>query len=148
VRRRVSSGWELELIQRHLDELLDLLAVPREPAETGFAPAVDLQERDQSYVVKVDVPGVASPEIGITLRQRNLRITGRKLPGNDQASKGHCHHMERGFGPFSVEVLLPGPVRPDAAKATLRGGVLEISLPKVRERRDALYTIAVTDEET
>jgi HSP20 family protein len=148
VRRRVSSGWELELIQRHLDELLNLLAVPRGSAEAGFAPSVDLREESERYVVKVDVPGVAASELVITLRQRELRIVGRKLPGKEQATKGHCHHMERGFGPFSVEVLLPGPVRPDAATATLGAGVLEITLPRVRERRDSLYTIALTEEET
>jgi HSP20 family molecular chaperone IbpA len=38
-------------------------------------------------------------------------------------------------------------VRPDATKAELRAGVLEISLPRVDERRDSLYTITVTDEE-
>lgn len=148
MRRRVSSGWELELIQRHLDELLNLLAVPRGSTEAGFAPSVDLREDSERFVVKVDVPGVAASELVITLRQRELRIVGRKLPGKEQAAKGHCHHMERGFGPFSVEVLLPGPVRPDSARATLGAGVLEITLPRVRERRDSLYTIALTEEET
>jgi HSP20 family protein len=147
VRRRVTSGLELELIQRHLDELLRLLAARWGPAETGFAPAVDLQEDAERYVVRVDLAGVAASELAITLRQRELRITGRKLPGNEQAAKGHCHHMERGFGPFSVEVPLPGPIRPDASTATLRAGVLEITLPRIRERRDLLYKISVTDEE-
>jgi len=147
VRRRVTSGWELELIQRHLDELLRLLATPRTPAESGFAPAVDLQQGAERYVVRVDLPGVAASELAITLRQRELRIAGRKLPGNEQAAKGHCHHMERGFGPFSVEVLLPGPVRPDTSNATLRAGVLEIILPRIRESRGSLYRIALTDEE-
>lgn len=147
MRRRVTSGWELELIQRHLDELLRLLAAPRTPAESGFAPAVDLQQEAERYVVRVDLPGVAAAELAITLRQRELRIAGRKLPGNEQAAKGHCHHMERGFGSFSVEVLLPGPVRPDTSNATLRAGVLEIILPRIRESRGSLYTIALTDEE-
>jgi HSP20 family molecular chaperone IbpA len=43
--------------------------------------------------------------------------------------------------------MLPGPVRPDTARAALHAGVLEISLPRVHERRDSLYTIPVTDEE-
>jgi HSP20 family protein len=147
VRRRVSSGWELELIQRQLDELLSLLAAPRDSAQTGFSPPVDLEENEQGFVVRVDLPGVAAADLAITLRERELRIAGRKPPGRDQPAKGHCHHMERGFGTFEVEVSLPGPVRPDAARAALRAGVLEIALPRVRERRDSVYTIAVTDEE-
>jgi len=147
VRRRLSSGLELELIQRHLDELLNLLAGPRGPAATGFAPAVDVQEVTDRYLVRVDLPGVATSELVITLRQRELRIAGRKPPGSEQADKGHCHHMERGFGAFSVEVVLPGPVRPDTTTAVVRAGVLEITLPRLRERRDSLYTVPVTDEE-
>ena len=147
MRRRISPGLELQTIQRHLDELLHLLAAPRGVAQSGFSPLVDLQEGSEAFTVRVDVPGVAMPELVVTLRERELRIAGRKLPGADQAAKGHCHHMERGFGTFSVDVLLPGPVRPDAAHASLRAGVLEITLPRVRERRDSLYTITVTDEE-
>jgi HSP20 family protein len=147
LRRRVSSGWELELIQRHLDELLDLLAARGEIAEPGFSPPVDLEEHEERLVVRVDVPGVVVTDLAITLRQRELRITGRKLPTKELPPKGHCHRMERGFGAFEVEVLLPGPVRPDAARATLRAGVLEIALPRLIERRDSAFTIAVADEE-
>jgi HSP20 family protein len=147
LRRRVTSGWELELIQRHLDELLNLLAVPRDVAQTGFSPPVDLEENGEGFVVRVDLPGVAAAELVITLRERELRIVGRKPPGSDQPAKGHCHHMERGFGTFEVEVLLPGPVRPDAARATMRAGVLEVALPRIQERRDSVYTIAIRDEE-
>jgi HSP20 family protein len=143
----VSSGSELGLIQRHLDELLDLLAASQGAADGSFSPPVDLEESDTHYVVRVDLPGVAASDLAITLRERELRLAGRKPPGRDQPGRGHCRHMERGFGPFEVEVLLPGPVNPDAARAALRAGVLEINLPRVRERRDSVYTVPVADEE-
>jgi HSP20 family protein len=147
MRRRVSSGWELALIQRHLDELLNLLAVPQRASEAGFSPPVDLQESADAYVVRVDLPGVPVSELMISLREHDLRISGRKLPATDQAAKGHCHHMERSFGTFSVEVSLPGPVHPDAARASLRAGVLEVTLPRLREHRGSTYTITITGEE-
>jgi len=148
MRRRISSGVELELVQRHLDELLTLLAAPSQAQETGFSPAVDLREADDRYVVLVDVPGVPAPEIVITLRDRELRIAGRKLPGGDRSHSRHCHHMERGFGTFAVEVVLPGPVHPDAARAALKAGVLVITLPRLSERRNTAHTIVVSEEKT
>ncbi len=142
----MSSGSELEVIQRHLDDLLSLLAASPAAAAV-FSPPVDLQQRGDSFVVRVDVPGVSGRELAITLRERELRIAGRKPPGGGQSARGRCHHMERGFGTFEVEVLLPGPVRPDAARAALRAGVLEISHPRVEEHRDSVFTITITDEE-
>jgi HSP20 family protein len=147
MRRRLSSGFEIEAIQRHLDELLRLLAIPAQDAETTFSPAVDLRESEGRYVVLVNVPGVPAAELTVTLRQRELRVAGRKLPECAPSAHRRCHHMERGFGAFSVEVLLPDPVRPEDATAVLAAGVLEISLPRLAERRDSLHTIAVTTEE-
>ena len=147
MRRRLSSGLEIDEIQRHLDELLKLLATPAQTAETSFSPAVDVRENADRYVVLANVPAVPAVERTVTLRQRELRIAGRKSPECTPSAHRRCHHMERGFGSFSVEVLLPGPVRPEAATAVLAAGVIEISLPKVAERRDSLHTIPVTTEE-
>jgi hypothetical protein len=49
--------------------------------------------------------------------------------------------MERSFGAFAVEVILPGPVRVEAAVAALRGGVLEIVLPRVEDRRGRAHAV-------
>ncbi len=145
MRRRVSSGVELEVVQRHLDELLDLLAAPPHAQDTGFSPPVDLRETDESYVALVDVPGVPASGIGITIKGRVLRIAGRKRPEREERERYHCHHMERGFGAFEVEILLPGPVQPLKARATLGAGVLEITLPRLSDRRDAVHTIRVEE---
>ena len=147
MRRRISSGAEIELVRRHLDELLTLLAAPPQAQETGFSPAVDLSETDDRYLITVDVPGVPASEIVVTLRDRELRIAGRKVPRGDRSHRRHCHHMERGFGTFAVEVVLPGPVHPDAATATLNAGVLAITLARLAERRSTVHTITVTGEE-
>ena len=147
MRRRVSSGTELELVQRHLDELIGLLAAPPQTHDPGFSPSVDLRESGGSYVVTVDLPGVPAAEIAVSLVGRELRISGRKLSDRDRPDRSRCQHMERGFGPFSVEVLLPEPVQPATARARLASGVLEITLPRLSERRDRVHSIPIASEE-
>jgi len=147
MRRRVSSGAELELVRRHLDQLLQLLAAPPQALDPGFAPAVDLRDCGDRYVVLVDVPGVPGDEIAVHVAGRELRVSGKKPPERDPEGSAHCRHMERGFGPFAVEILLPGPVQPSEGRALLRAGVLEITLPRLSERRDRVHAIPVTVEE-
>ncbi|HUK12223.1 MAG TPA: Hsp20/alpha crystallin family protein [Thermoanaerobaculaceae bacterium] len=146
MRRRVSSGWELVQIQRRLDELLGMLAAPVEAANRGWAPTVDLLQQESRYVVRADLPGVDPSELVITLREQELRLAGRKLPDAETSQHRRCHQMERGFGTFAVEVALPGPVEPHGSTARLHDGVLEISLPRLVERRSSVYTIPVLDE--
>jgi len=147
MKRRITSGVELEVVQRHLEELLTLLAAAPEAPQTGFSPAVDLRESDERYLVLVDVPGVAATDIAVTLRDRELRIAGRKPPSGAHSHRRHCHHMERGFGTFAVEMVLPGPVHPEAARANLKSGVLAVTLPRLSERRNTVHTIAVQEED-
>ncbi len=147
MRRRITPGAELELVQRHLEELLALLAAAPAAPQTGFSPAVDLRQTDGSYTVQVDLPGVPARAIAVTLCDRELRITGRKPPGGSHSRGRHCHHMERGFGAFAVEVVLPGPVHPEAAEAALASGVLTITLPRLSERRHTEHRLAVREED-
>ena len=146
MRRRISAGWELEQIQRQLEELLALFASAGETASV-WSPPLDLLEDPKSFTVRVDLPGVKSGDLAITLRDQELRIAGRKPHSIEENRRRHCHQVERGFGPFAVEVLLPGPVRAGAASARLRDGVLEVSLPRVADRRSSIYTIPLQDEE-
>jgi HSP20 family protein len=146
VRRRVSAGWEIERVKRTLEELLGLLADAGEPA-SGWSPAVDLLEASDRYTVRVDLPGVSSEDVVVTLRDQELRISGKKQNGVGPQPRRRCHRMERGFGPFTVEVLLPGPVHANASSARLRDGVLEVRVPRELERRSSVFTITVEDEE-
>jgi HSP20 family protein len=146
LRRRITSAWELEHIQRHLDELFELLGPVSHPPPAGWAPSVDLLETPGQFLVRVDVPGVAVDDLLISLRERDVRIAGRKLPGPNVRS-WRCHHMERGFGSFSLELRLPGAVEASRAGATLRSGVLEVRLPRREEPVSGIQVIRITNED-
>jgi HSP20 family protein len=130
VKRRITSGWELELLQRHFDELFDLVRVPAVPALAGWAPAVDLLEFSDRFAVRLDLPGVEREDLSVAIKARSLRISGHKRPQPEGSDERRYHRMERGFGPFDVEVSLPEEVVHSEATATLTAGVLEVSIPR------------------
>ncbi|MHB8901390.1 MAG: Hsp20/alpha crystallin family protein, partial [Thermoguttaceae bacterium] len=55
-----------------------------------------------------------------------------RAPEEDNAA---WHRRERAFGDFARVVTLPSPVDADKVGATLKHGVLTITLPKVAETR-------------
>lgn len=147
MRRRITSGWELELLQRQFDELFDLVTAGARPSPAGWAPAVDLLEFPDRFVIRLDLPGVEEGDLAIALAEQSLRIIGRKNPHREGGAERRYHRMERGFGPFEVELSLPQPVTPDGATATLRCGVLEVALPRRDRRSEPVHLIEVRTEE-
>jgi HSP20 family protein len=147
VKRRISSGWELELLQRHFDELFDLVCTPAVPAPAGWAPAVDLVEFPDRFVVRLDLPGVEREDVTIALLARSLRISGQKRQQREGCDDRRYHRMERGFGPFDVEVGLAEGVIASGATATLTTGVLEVTLPRQASIPEHVHFIELKIEE-
>lgn len=142
MRRRLPSGWEVEFLQRHLDQLLGDLAAPAQPA-SGWSPAVDIVEAEDRYVARLDLPGLTREDLEVLVRERELHVAGNKRPDARLSADRRYHRMERGFGPFTVEIALPGAVEPSSTVAELRSGVLEVTMPR---RSDRPHTVHITDE--
>lgn len=147
MKRRIPSGLEIEHLRQHIAELLDMLATLDVPAEAGWTPPVDILALPERFVVRIDLPGVSREGIAISLRGNELRVSGCKRAPAPVAPHRRFHAVERGFGHFDLEIPLPGPVTCSSARAGLRYGVLEIELPRVAERRCAVYAIQISDEE-
>jgi HSP20 family protein len=139
-RSRRSLGELLDRFEHHLEE-----ANRRWQEDWGYhlpAPEhthVDLLERDDAFVVLVDLPGRERAAVDVTLVDRILRIEvsgDERVPpatGGSDADAGDRHEYvrrERAHGPRSRRVRLPGPVTAADATARLDAGVLTVVLPK------------------
>jgi len=146
MRRRIACGSELERLRRHIDDLFSLLGRAAEGTPEGWVPAVDLLEQGDRYLVRLDLPDVSAAHLVVTIVNRELHVAGHKGGGRAGAGR-HYHCIERGVGRFEVEILLPSPVDPAGASARLRAGVLEVELPMLYGRRDAVHAVPVREEE-
>ncbi|NKE36999.1 Hsp20/alpha crystallin family protein [Natronococcus sp. JC468] len=129
----------------HLEELFDRLNRQFEEAarswegETGpgerFGPGagatnLDLADRDDEFVVTVDVPGYESADLESRLSGETLFVNGeREREATDE--RDDYLRRERELESFSRRVTLPGPVDADGIEATVNNGVLTIRLPKL-----------------
>jgi HSP20 family protein len=102
------------------------------PGAQAWAPAVDITERKDAYLVAVELPGVAPEDLEITFQDGLLTIQGERHAAHDPAAE-KVHRAERRYGPFRRSITLPSHVMADAIEATARDGVLQILVPKATE---------------
>jgi HSP20 family protein len=95
----------------------------------GLTPAIDLSETKDDIIVKVEIPGIDSKDIDISLSGNVLGIKGEKR--QEKVDKDEdFHRVERSYGSFSRSVKLPCEVEEKEITATYERGVLNVRLPK------------------
>jgi HSP20 family protein len=100
----------------------------------AFAPALDIAERTDAYLVAVELPGVKLDDLEITLEDGLLTIQGERHYVND-SSEEQFHRVERSSGAFRRSITLPAHVMVDAVEASMEDGVLRILVPKAEEAK-------------
>jgi len=102
------------------------------PASQAWAPAVDITEREDAYLVAAELPGVGTEDVEITFQDGLLTIQGERHPAPDTAGE-KVHRAERRYGAFRRSITLPRHVQADKIEASAQDGVLQILVPKAQE---------------
>lgn len=105
-----------------------------ELSTTNWVPAVDLAEKDDEYVAKVELPGVNKNDVKITLQDNILTIRGEKKD-EKETKNSSFHRIERSYGAFQRSFALPTSVKNENVDAQYKDGILTISLPKAEEAK-------------
>lgn len=117
-------------LSRLMDEVFGALPFGDAVAEARWSPKVDVYEKDDAFVVKADVPGVKAEDIELSVLGDVLTIRGQRNH-EAEATAGKTYRVERAYGTFSRQILLPPSVDSDSIRAAYyKDGVLEVSLPK------------------
>lgn len=100
--------------------------------EMGWAPAIEVFETEDKFVVKAELPGIKEGDIDISVVGDTLTIKGeRKAESEVKEEDYYC--CERSYGSFSRSIALPSNVDAHKIKASCEDGVLEVNLPKAAE---------------
>ena len=105
------------------------------------SPKVDLRERNNTYVVRMELAGLSQSEVSVQVRDSQfLLVSGTKNNQNTQESDtvvySECH-----YGNFMRRVKVPHPVRSDNVNYALNHGVLHVTLEKLDEEKESLQPI-------
>lgn len=92
--------------------------------------ALNITETDGAFMVKAEVPGFTEKELEVAVEPGRVTITGRRETSKEE-KKGKTVCAESHSDQVLRIVNLPTEVEGDKVTATLKNGVLELTLPKV-----------------
>ena len=99
-----------------------------------WVPAVDVAERNDAYLVYLELPGVDAQAIDISFEQNVLTVRGSKPASFESQAQAELrvYAAERVAGAFERSIRLPEFVDGERIAASFVNGVLTIPVPKAK----------------
>jgi len=110
-----------------------LMGEVAEPFEARL-PRVDLFDGEENVVIRAEVPGVDKKDLEISVNDTSATIKG-KMMRESKEEKGEYYRCEISSGEFIRTLPLPCAVDGTKARAQLKDGMLELTLPKVEKSK-------------
>jgi HSP20 family protein len=107
-----------------------------------WTPLADVLETAQAFVVLVELPGVSTEQVVVEIADGDLVIRGER-PFSCEESEPAYHVVERAHGAFARRFPLPAGVDGALVSASLRDGLLTVTVPKRAPRTPAQYVLVV-----
>ena len=101
---------------------------------SAFAPAFEVKETTDSFVLRADIPGVEEKDLDIAVHNGVLTVSGSRAA--EERKEGESYALyERQYGSFSRSFALPDMADGDRIDASLRNGVLALTIAKKAEAK-------------
>ncbi len=96
---------------------------------SGLTPSMDIAETDKEIEITAELPGLEEKDVQVNVADDLLTIKGEKRAEKEEKDKNY-HRIERSYGSFYRSLQLPSGVNADAISATLKNGVLKVTVTK------------------
>ncbi len=115
---------------RELDRLFD--AEPGNGDSRALSPAVDIDEEENRFVIRADLPGMNQKDIEVRAHEGTLLLAGKRESKQEEKS-ATGYYRERRYGSFARSFKLGSNVDDSKIEAAYENGVLTVILPKKEE---------------
>nr|MBC8207510.1 Hsp20/alpha crystallin family protein [Kiritimatiellota bacterium] len=92
-----------------------------------------IYEKENTILVRCDMPGVSEDQVDIRLENSELEISGTQTAGQPEGMALLVGEYETGV--FRRRFSIPNLIDRDQIKARLHNGVLDIELPKAEQAK-------------
>ena len=119
-------------LQRQIDRVFDDFTrgwPSFQMTSADLTPRTDIAETDKDIEITAELPGLEEKDLQVNVADDVLTIKGEKKAEKEEKDKNY-HRIERSYGSFCRSLQLPAGVNPDGIKATLKNGVLKVTMTK------------------
>jgi HSP20 family protein len=120
---------EIERMFERMSEGMQPNGLPGGPGMGVGTVLVDVEDRDDAFVVTADLPGFDREEIDVSLREDTLELSASRETAEETGASDFVR-CERRRSDVSRSIRLPEPVDAEGTTATHENGVLTVTLPK------------------
>ncbi len=136
--------WEpfdtIRSMDREFNEIVNrFFSTLPEDARTSWSwrPSVEIFRDDDDLVVRADLPGVdPEKDIDLSIEGNVLHLKGHRS-FDREVSDEHRYMVERAYGEFHRDLVLPDGIDADAMEATYQDGVLTVTIPLPESVKEA-----------
>lgn len=110
------------------------------PAALGYSwPLVNLYDNGTELVLSAAAPGLSEDDLELTITGDTLALSGKRSVAVPDGYS--VHRQERGNVEFARSFALPAKVNPEKVAATVKDGLLTITMAKAEEAKPRQITV-------
>ena len=116
-----------------------------EPLENfgEFRPAIEMEENENSYEVRAELPGLSEDDIHLSVNDNVLTIKGEKRTERTEDEREDTYYSERIYGAFQRSIKFDENIEEDSINAEYSNGILRVHLPKSEKRETKEIPITI-----
>lgn len=116
------------------NEVSRLLGTAESALKGAWSPAADILETPEKFQIIVELPGISTEDVDITVENDVLTLKGERR-FNEAANQEAYRRVERHYGPFGRRIALPPKCDSTRINATMTNGLLTIDVPKMEQAK-------------
>lgn len=141
---RYWQPWrEIDTLRRQFDQLFDSMA-PMTSESAGWAPAVELKDAGNEFVLRAQLPGIDAKDLDVQVTKAAVSLAGEYRQESNTEENGFFRSEFR-YGKFQRVIPLPVEVQNDQVSAEFKDGILSLTLPKANQTHAVKLNLTGSD---
>lgn len=130
------------ILKRNLDNIFPEYVFQKDMQ--GLAMPVDIEEYDDKFVLKAELPGVKKEDINIELNKSYVKIEAVKQTSTEENAHKY-HKSEFRYGKYCRTMYFPSEADIEHAEASLHHGLLELKVPKMKTEEKEIKKLEIKE---